>query len=88
MARVLTLPLLLLCVGLACQKAQSPACSKLIVCSEKLAPGTGASMEKSYGKNSACWKSAEQASACARVCEEALEALKANPNFATTGECK
>lgn len=88
MARALTFLGLLLSISSGCQKAQSPSCNKLIACSERLAPGTGASMEKSYGKDSACWKSTEQASACARVCEEALEALKANPNFANAPECK
>lgn len=88
MARALIFFGLLLGISSGCQKAQSPSCSKLIVCSEKLAPGTGSSMEKSYGKSGACWKSTEQANACARVCEEALDALKANPNFASTPECK
>ena len=71
-----------------CAKSQSENCKKLIACTEKLVPGTGASMEASYGKDGACWKSSEAADACTKACDQAMEGLKANPAFANTTECK
>ena len=71
-----------------CTKSQSENCKKLIACSEALSPGTGAAMESSYGKDGACWKSGDAATACTAACDQAIAGYKAMPNFATTDACK
>src|SRR5438552_7021208 len=58
-----------------CTKSQSENCKKLIACSEALVPGTGASMEASYGASGACWKSSEAADACTKACDTAMEGM-------------
>ena len=73
---------------LGCTKSQSENCKKLIACSEALVPGTGSSMEASYGTSGACWKSSEAADACTKACDTAMEGMKANPAFANTAACK
>ena len=89
MTRFLGVAVLGLSFALAgCAKSQSENCKKLIACTEKMVPGTGASMEASYGKDGACWKSSEAADACTKACDQAMEGMKANPAFANTAECK
>ena len=69
-----------------CAKSQSENCKKLIACTEALNPGTGAAMEASYGASGACWKDSAAADACTKACDQALEGLKAMPDFAN--KCK
>lgn len=71
-----------------CTKSQSENCKKLIACSEALSPGTGASMEASYGPDGACWKSGDAAAACTTACDNAMAGFKAMPAFGTTAACK
>jgi hypothetical protein len=71
-----------------CAKSQSENCKKLIACSEAMVAGTGASLEASYGKDGACWKSSEASDACTKACDSAMTGMKANPAFANTAACK
>ena len=71
-----------------CSKPQSESCKKLIACSEALTPGTGATMETSYGKDGACWKNGDSAAACTAACDNAMAAFKSMPSFATSDACK
>ena len=67
---------------------QAEECKVLIACCEKLVPGTGKSMEASYGPNGVCWKSSEAVEACTKACDQAMLGLKANPAFHATPECR
>jgi hypothetical protein len=88
MRRNLLLSLAVSFAFLGCAKSQSENCKKLIACSEAMVPGTGASLETTYGKDGACWKSSEASDACTKACDAAMGGMKANPAFANTAACK